>query len=128
MTLIARYYENASQAQAAQEALLGIGLGQSEMSLIEPGGDGAQANEEELAARAVKAGIFLGSKSDAPLDNLRRGYTLLAVKAPFRARLASHAFDGCPTNRLPRRTPGKPLPNRSSCSASARHRCRMCWE
>ena len=106
MTLIARYYAEESQARQAHQALLGVGFGRSEVTMIEPvksdqsaaGETGAEAAEgvdstsTEIASRAVKAGILLGEASDSFVANLQKGYTLLVVKAPFGRALQATAI------------------------------------
>ena len=100
MTMVARYFAEEYRARAAHRALLAMGLGQSELTLIEPVGPTwnemgeARVNEEDLASRAVKAGVLLGDKSAAHADHLRQGRTLLAVRAPFgRALQATDILD-----------------------------------
>lgn len=89
MTLIARYYENESQAREAHRDLLDMGLARDELSLIEPAFE-----SEELESRAVRASVFLGDDDTDHAAQLRRGRYLVAVKAPFgRALQATHILD-----------------------------------
>ena len=93
MTMVARYFAQESQARAAHQALLAMGLGRSELTLIEPV-RGEMAEADDLASRAVKAGVLLGDKSAAHMEHLRQGRTLLAVRAPFgRALQATDILD-----------------------------------
>ena len=94
MTMVARYFAQESQARAAHQALLAMGLGRSELTLIEPVRGGEMAEADDLASRAVKAGVLLGDKSAAHMEHLRQGRTLLAVRAPFgRALQATDILD-----------------------------------
>jgi len=93
MTMVARYFAQEYQARAAHQALLAMGLGRNELTLIEPV-RGEMAEADDLASRAVKAGVLLGDKSAAHMENLRQGRTLLAVRAPFgRALQATDILD-----------------------------------
>ncbi|MCY4357481.1 MAG: hypothetical protein OXD01_08175 [Gammaproteobacteria bacterium] len=89
MTMIARYYAQESQAQAARQNLLNSGFGQQEVTLIESikpttteTGE-LQTDNSALDARAMQASVLLGVDSGTCLENLRQGHALLVVKARF---------------------------------------------
>ncbi|MCY4357479.1 MAG: hypothetical protein OXD01_08165 [Gammaproteobacteria bacterium] len=115
MTMIARYYEQESQAQAARQDLLNMGFGRQEVTLIEPAQSATNAFSEsqsgnaELESRAMQASVLLGVDSGKCLNNLRQGRTLLVVKAGFGyARQATYLVDR--HNPIAEASPGEAYP------------------
>ena len=89
MTLIARFYQQESKAQAARQDLLNMGYGPQEITLIEPvkpqpnAAGEMQLDSAEVDSRAMQAAIQLGQAPENCISNLEQGQSLLVVKAPF---------------------------------------------
>ena len=86
MSMITRYYASAEQASHAYQDLIQHGFSESIISLITPASsnsDDQTSVSKDMVSAAMKFGAQMGEQVDISTDNIARGYSMLAVEAPF---------------------------------------------
>jgi len=83
MTGYARMYETEQQANDAVNELRANEFPENAVFMMTPGAGFEGQETLEAIANAVMTGSLLGDKADTYVQGLRRGYSVVAVEAPF---------------------------------------------